>query len=170
NFHSKKGYVLGANGASAVYRKILLQELGGFEESFFAYQEENDLHMRAFYNGWKCFYVPEAVVYHKGSYSFKKVPEIFHYYHERNRIWFIYRNFSLSIIFRFLPVIIFRELRTMIKLVVIKRKPVIYFKARYDGFTGMFQFKNQRKKSLIAAKEFSGTLLTLFKNKILSSQ
>ncbi|MCU0608762.1 MAG: glycosyltransferase family 2 protein, partial [Chitinispirillaceae bacterium] len=40
---STSGYVIGANGASAIYRRQLLDAVGGFEDSFFAYQEENDL-------------------------------------------------------------------------------------------------------------------------------
>ena len=39
--------------ALLLFIEKLLTTLGGFEDSFFAYHEECDLHMRAFYAGWK---------------------------------------------------------------------------------------------------------------------
>lgn len=148
--YRKTGYVLGANGASAIYRKRLLSELGGFERKFFAYQEECDLHVRAFYAGWKCIYVPSAVVYHKGSHSFDRVKKIFYYYHERNRIWFIYRNFPLSLILVRLPSIFFREIRTFINMALRRQMVGTYLRARYDGFLGLWQFREIRKRNLSA--------------------
>lgn len=146
--HGKTGYSIGANGASAIYRKAMFSALGGFEESFFAYQEENDLQMRCFLNGWKCFYVPSAVVIHKGSVSFNKTPKAFYYYHERNRIWFIYRCFPTSIIARYFVVILLREIRTMINIIFVRKIPCIYLKARYDGFCGVFKFSAVRKGNI----------------------
>ena len=104
--------------------------------------------MRAFYAGWKCKYVPTSVVYHKGSHSFNKVKKNFYYYHERNRIWFIYRNFPFSIILKNLHWIIFREIRTMINIVFIRRFPFTYIRARWDGFMGMSGFKSTRASNL----------------------
>ena len=145
---TEKGYVIGANGASAIYRKKFLDESGGFEGSFFAYQEENDLHMRAFYHGWKCLYVPSAIVYHKGSYSFSKVKNTFYYYHERNRIWFLYRNFPMSLIIKYFPIILIREMRTIFNMVFLKRILLVYLRCRLDGFFGMWQFANVRKENM----------------------
>jgi GT2 family glycosyltransferase len=164
-FDSKPGFVIGANGASAIYRKKFLDDVGGFEESFFAYQEENDLHMRGFYNGWKCLYKPDSVVYHKGGYSFNKVKKTFYYYHERNRIWFIYRCFPLSIILRYLPIILLRELRTMINMILIRGMVFTYIKCRIDGFFGMVKFKDIRKGNMAKSKDKMVLLKKLFKIK-----
>jgi GT2 family glycosyltransferase len=147
DLYSEPGYVLGANGASAMYRKKLLEELNGFDESFFAYHEESDLHMRAFYAGWRCAYVPTSVVYHLGSYSFDKAKSSFFYYHERNRIWFIYKNIPLAYIVRYLHVLLFRELRTAIKIVFFSRKGGVYLKARWDGILGMGRYKKERSEN-----------------------
>lgn len=162
---NEAGLTIGANGASAIYRKRLLTELGGFEESFFAYHEECDLHMRAFYAGWKCIYVPTSVVYHKGSHSFNKIKKTFYYYHERNRIWFIYRNFPLSIILKNLFWIIIREIRTMVNMVFIKRFLFTYIRARWDGFKGMFRFKSIRASNLKSFQNKKIQLSIFFKNK-----
>lgn len=63
------GYVFGACAAAALYRKALFDEVGLFDEDFVSYCEDGDLSFRAQLAGYRCFYVPEAVVYHMGSAS-----------------------------------------------------------------------------------------------------
>jgi hypothetical protein len=51
-----------------MYRKAMLEEIGGFDEDFFAYGDDAELGLRARIAGWKCLYVPAAVVrHHRGS-------------------------------------------------------------------------------------------------------
>jgi hypothetical protein len=163
--HATPGYVIGANGASAIYRKELIDRLGGFEESFFAYQEECDLHMRAFYAGWKCLYLPQSVVYHMGSVSFDKVPRTFYYYHERNRMWFIYRNFPWSILLRYLPTILFREFRTATNMTVRRRIIGTYMRARLDGLRAARRFAAVRRANMAAYRARHEDLAYFFKQR-----
>lgn len=139
-YHNEK-VVFGASGASVIYRKKLLDSYGGFDERFFAYHEECDIQTRAYYDGWKCLYVPSAVVYHMGSKSFGKLSKKFHYYHERNRWWYIAKNYSLQKIILHLPWLLFMELR-LIRVIFFKSKcPEIYFKARIDAIKGIIKYK-----------------------------
>ena len=62
-------YVFGACAAAALYRKSLFEEVGLFDEDFVSYCEDGDLSFRAQLAGHRCFYVPDAVVYHMGSAS-----------------------------------------------------------------------------------------------------
>lgn len=146
--YREAGYVLGANGASAIYRKEVITELGGFDGIFFAYHEESDLQMRAFYAGWKCVYAPTSVVYHKGSHSFDKMKKSFFYFHERNRIWFIYRNFPLWLIAACFPIILYREIQTFLNIAVKKGFAGTYCKARLDGFRSLGRFKALRRRNM----------------------
>ncbi len=59
--------VWGPCGAAAYYRRALLEELGGFDERLFMYLEDVDLAWRAQLRGYRCRFVPRAVVYHKVS-------------------------------------------------------------------------------------------------------
>lgn len=139
-FHEEKE-VFGASGASVIYRKTLIDQFNGFDERFFAYHEESDLHTRAYNNGWKCIYVPSAVVYHMGSRSFGKLSRTFHYYHERNRWWYIAKNYSPLKIIYHLPWLLFMELR-LIRVIFLKsRCPHIYIKARVDAIKGLIKYK-----------------------------
>jgi N-acetylglucosaminyl-diphospho-decaprenol L-rhamnosyltransferase len=56
-------------GASMMFRRELLQEIGLFDETFFLYFEETDLCRRALLAGWECWYVMESRVAHIGSVS-----------------------------------------------------------------------------------------------------
>jgi GT2 family glycosyltransferase len=56
------------DGCAALYRKRMLDEIGGFDEDFFAYGDDAELGLRARIAGWKCIYTPEAVArHHRGS-------------------------------------------------------------------------------------------------------
>jgi GT2 family glycosyltransferase len=66
---ARAGYVFGACAAAALYRRDMLDEVGLFDEDFVSYCEDGDLSFRAQLAGYRCFYVPGAVVYHMGSAS-----------------------------------------------------------------------------------------------------
>src|SRR5207237_3331957 len=56
--------VFGACGGAAMYRGEMLEQLGGLDESFVFGLEDADLAWRAQMRGWRCLYVPDAVVFH----------------------------------------------------------------------------------------------------------
>jgi GT2 family glycosyltransferase/glycosyltransferase involved in cell wall biosynthesis len=56
--------VFGACGAAALYRRSMLEQIGGFDEMFEFGLEDVDVAWRARMRGWRCLYVPEAIVYH----------------------------------------------------------------------------------------------------------
>ena len=62
-------YVFSACAAAALYRRVMLDEIGLFDEAFVSYCEDGDLSFRAQLAGYRCFYAPDAVVYHIGSAS-----------------------------------------------------------------------------------------------------
>ena len=49
-----------ACGGAALYRKAVLDEIGTFDENFFAYYEDVDLSWRANNRGWRNVYCPTA--------------------------------------------------------------------------------------------------------------
>lgn len=79
--------VLAAHGCACAYRRTMLDDVGGFDESYFCYLEDLDLGMRAQMAGWPCWYVPDAVVRHHKSASAGNYSKFKAYHVERNRIW-----------------------------------------------------------------------------------
>ncbi len=67
--HGRGGEVFGVCGAACLLRRELFTELGGYDESFFAFYEDVDLNVRARIAGWRFAYEPEAVVWHLGNAS-----------------------------------------------------------------------------------------------------
>ena len=85
--------VLFPSGSSALYRRGMLEDIGGFDDSFFLYCEDTDLGLRARWAGWKCLYVPLAVVEHHYSHSAGRASPVKAYYVERNRLFALIKNF-----------------------------------------------------------------------------
>ena len=81
------------SGSAALYRRKMLEEVGGFDDHFFLYCEDTDLGLRARWAGWKCLYVPDAVVEHHYSHSAGGASPIKAYYVERNRLFVLAKNF-----------------------------------------------------------------------------
>ena len=93
----KKGRrVFSACGGAAIYRKEMLDTIGGMDEAFFAYMEDMDLGWRALNAGWVNRYCPDARVTHIGSattgskYNAFKVRLA-----ARNNLLILYKNMPL---------------------------------------------------------------------------
>lgn len=69
--YDTRGFVFGACGGAALYRRAMLEEIGVFDEDFVSFFEDVDLAFRAQLAGYKCLYVPTAVCYHKRGATFR---------------------------------------------------------------------------------------------------
>ena len=63
--YDNQRWVFGASGGASLYKTEMFNEIGLFDEDFFAYYEDVDISFRAQLAGWKVAYVPKAVVYHQ---------------------------------------------------------------------------------------------------------
>jgi GT2 family glycosyltransferase len=141
--------VLGVSGASTLYRKRMIEDLCGFDETLFAYHEESDLCMRAFLSGWKCVFVPSAVVYHRRSVSFNRIKGVMFFYQTRNRLWFIYKYSPASLFIKNLFWIMFTELR-ILRIVIFRERVLLqYFKGLVAGIKGIPAFSAVRRSNMI---------------------
>jgi Predicted glycosyltransferases len=85
--------IFSACAAASLYRRSILNEIGYFDENFFAYLEDVDISYRARIHGYKCCYCPEAVVYHVGSgTSGNKYNEFKTELSARNNVYLPYKN------------------------------------------------------------------------------
>lgn len=86
------------DGCAAMYRRAMLEQIGGFDEDFYAYGDDAELGLRARIAGWTCLYVPEAVVRHHraatlGLDSSRRLELI-----ERNRVLLAAKLFPWSLL------------------------------------------------------------------------
>jgi GT2 family glycosyltransferase len=61
--------VFGVCGAACLLRRELFTQLGGYDESYFAFYEDVDLNVRGRIAGWRFAYEPAAVIWHLGNAS-----------------------------------------------------------------------------------------------------
>jgi GT2 family glycosyltransferase len=86
------------DGCAAMYRRAMLEDIGGFDEDFFAYADDAELGLRGRIAGWRCLYVPAAVVRHRrgttlGLGSLQRLTLI-----ERNRVLLVAKLFPWSLL------------------------------------------------------------------------
>jgi len=93
--YSRPQQALLPSGCAALYRRDMLDEIGGFDDSFFLYCEDTDLGLRARWKLWECVYVPAAIVEHRYSSSAGRASALKAFYVERNRLFVILKNFPL---------------------------------------------------------------------------
>ena len=92
--------VFGVCGAACLMPKRVFDELGGFDEDFFASHEDVDLSYRARLRGYRCRYVADAIVRHHGSATLGKQSALAVYHGQRNLEWVYVKNTPAGILAR----------------------------------------------------------------------
>ncbi|HXD55763.1 MAG TPA: glycosyltransferase family 2 protein [Solirubrobacteraceae bacterium] len=96
--------IFGPCGGAAMYRRAVLEQVGGFDEAYHAYYEDIDWAFRAQLAGHSCRYVPSAVLHHHGSATLGKGMTDFNAHRLwRNPIWLIAKCFPLRCLLRHAP-------------------------------------------------------------------
>jgi GT2 family glycosyltransferase len=96
--YDKLQEALWPDGCAAMYRRDMLERIGGFDEDFFAYGDDAELGLRGRIAGWECVYTPHAVVRHHrgatlGLTSTRRIELI-----ERNRVLLAVKLFPWSLL------------------------------------------------------------------------
>lgn len=76
------------SGCAMLIKKEVFEKIGFLDKDYFLYYEDNDFCQRARQAGFKIFYVPKAVVWHKNAGSSRVGSSLHDYYISRNRLLF----------------------------------------------------------------------------------
>lgn len=101
------------SGAGVLIRRAAIDDVGYFDNKFFAYYEETDLFARFKRVGWKILYNPEMHVWHQIAKSTKSKPGFYLYYMHRNRFRFAVRNYDYDYLMRFIRYYLFEVFRSI---------------------------------------------------------
>jgi GT2 family glycosyltransferase len=96
--YSREEEVFFPSGCAALYSKSMFDQIGLFDSDFFAYGDDTDVGLKARIAGWKCLYVPNAIVYHRSSATTGRYSPFKAYLVERNRLWILLKYFPLRYI------------------------------------------------------------------------
>jgi GT2 family glycosyltransferase len=88
--------VFWTTGAAMVIRSSVFNEMKGFDEYFFAHQEEIDLCWRMQLAGYKLYCCPSSVVYHVGGGTLPRGNSLKTYLNFRNNQIMLYKNLPWS--------------------------------------------------------------------------
>lgn len=94
------------SGAAFAVRRDLFEALGGFDPAFFLYMEDTELSLRARLAGYRCFCVPQSVVYHDYSLNFGPSKT---FYQERNRYLMLLKTLRWGTLAALLPALLLAE-------------------------------------------------------------
>jgi GT2 family glycosyltransferase len=96
--YSQVNEIFSSCAGAALYKKSLFDEIGLFDDNFFAYMEDVDLAIRSQIYGYKNLFDPNAVVYHIGSAtSGSRYNEFKVKIAARNNVWTVYKNLVLPL-------------------------------------------------------------------------
>jgi GT2 family glycosyltransferase len=95
--------VFGACGGAAVYSRRLMDDIGLLDESFRFGLEDADFAWRARMAGWRCLYVPRAVVFHDVGGTVPYGSEFRFFQAGRNRLRLLIKNADRRMLIRYGP-------------------------------------------------------------------
>ena len=90
--------VFSACAGAALYRRAAFDDVGVFDEDFFAYLEDVDWGLRARLRGWGCRYAPDSVAYHMGGATTRRQSDLEIYLNRRNQLALILKNFPTRVL------------------------------------------------------------------------
>jgi GT2 family glycosyltransferase len=137
--------------AAALYSRRTFMQVGGFDEEFFSYHEDIDLGFRLRLQGFKCLYVPEAVVYHIGSAAFGAQSDFALYHWQRNFIWSFFQNMPSALLWEALPTHLVANFIYLINY-SLRGRGVILLKAKMDAIRGLPCALRKRRKIQVTCK------------------
>jgi GT2 family glycosyltransferase len=85
----------GVSGSCMLIRCDVMEQIGYFDERFFAYQEDADYCFQAKKAGWKIFYLPQSQIIHYGGQGGSRV-QPYRSIYEWHRSYYIYYRKNLA--------------------------------------------------------------------------
>ena len=143
--YSKREEIFSVCAGAALYKREVFEDVGFFDEDFFAYFEDLDWSFRAQLEGFTFLYVPDAVVYHVHGATANRNKRFRHYLEFRNMTQMVIKDMPLCLLFkrwRFLkiPLVHARTIHYFCKMGMMKEALLV---ERYV-FTHLFQLLKKR--------------------------
>lgn len=137
------GQVFGAGAAAALYRRAALAKVGSFDEDLESYYEDIEISFRLRLAGYIVWYVPSAVVHHRGHASYER-REVLHRI-LRNDILIYVKDMPAVLFWLFLPALVARQVYQLIYY-GLRGVPGLVVGAKIDAIRQMPRFIRKRAK------------------------
>ncbi len=130
--YDKGEYIFAASGGASLYRIETLQQIGLFDEDYFAYYEDVDISFRAQLAGWKVWYQPTSVAYHLVGATSSKHGHFARYHSIKNTILLYNKNMPGKLFWKY-KILFFVRLAQMAAGALRDGIPHVYLKALFQG-------------------------------------
>ncbi|GMB01254.1 glycosyltransferase family 2 protein [Pelosinus sp. IPA-1] len=156
NQFQKEELVFGACGGAMLIRRSLINEIGFLDNDFFLIHEDTDFNFRAQLAGWKCLFVPGAVVLHKVRSSIGHMSDMAVYYSVRNARYVLFKNMPVKIIVKYFIWHLVQELGSILYFVCKHKKLMPYLRANWDFLKEIPALLSKRRevKKIIKISEY----------------
>jgi len=163
--YDKAEYIFSACAGAAFYKTEVFVKTGLFDEDFFAYLEDVDLGFRLQLSGYKCYYNPEIVCYHKRGDTSGKVNGLVVEYSEKNLIALRLKNYPLSLYILYTPLFFLARCSRYFRFFFFYRKGI--FSSALRGYIkGISEIPSSLKKRriiMVNKKVSSSYIRSLFR-------
>ena len=102
--YDKMRPIFWASGTAIMVRKSDFETAGGFDEIFFAHQEEIDLCWKFHLMGKEIWAIPNSTIYHKNAVTLPMFTRMKQYLNHRNSYLMVLSNYSLPITLYLAPI------------------------------------------------------------------
>lgn len=157
----KPEYVFSGTGGASLYRASMLEQIGLFDEEFFAYYEDVDISFRAQLHGWKVWYEPEAVAYHHVSGTSSKLGEFSRFHSTKNFYMLYAKNMPARLYWKYGLFFLIQAARLLASS-ILRGHGLIYIKGIVKAFSNSRHITRQRLRNQrgrkVSAKEIDALL------------
>jgi hypothetical protein len=132
-------------GAASLWRRSALEDVGLFDERFFAYYEDVDLGFRARLKGYDCWYAPKAVAYHHRGATAGSQTEFTLFHPLKNRWFLILKNVPGRLLLRNAVLLMLGEGYLWLR-VLRARKPFVVIRAYGEVLRNLRALRSERHR------------------------
>ena len=138
--------VFGGSAAACLYRRKMLDVIGFLDFDFFFNDEDTDLNFRAQLGGWKCIYVPNAIVYHRVNATIGRMSDLHVYFHSRNLEFLWLKNMPTGLMLRYAHHKVLQEIGSFCYLCLRLGKWKAFFMGKRDALRFLPRMWKKRQK------------------------
>ncbi len=150
--YDKEEFIFGACAGAAIYKREVFQDVGYFDEDFFAYYEDVDFNFRLQLFGYKCYYNPKAVCYHKRGATLIDKRQVQTMYCEKNLIAVRLKNYPLCLLIKWSPFFILVRIKRYL-IFLIEQSPKLCWFAFKGYLKGLAEIPKSLSKRRIIQKQ-----------------
>lgn len=155
--------VLAGCGAATLFRRAVLEEIGGLDEDFFAYLDDVDIALRAQLAGHQGIYTQEAIAWHLGSATLgeafhPRIAELL----TRNQIFLLLKDYPAGAFFCLLGHIVWFQL-LWLALVIRKGRVLPYMRGLAGALRSIPRMMGKRRAIMRTRRMSSAQFVALLR-------